>query len=81
MENLDKQLKKFSLKERMEIELLAGKILDQELDGLDCKKLKGLKNLFRVRKGRIRIIFELKSDKEPRILAIERRREDTYKSY
>lgn len=79
MGNFDKRLKKFSPKERVEIIHLVGRILSRDLAGLDCRKLKGLKNLFRVRKGKIRIIFELKSDTEPNIVTIERRREDTYK--
>ena len=79
MGNLDKQLKKFSPKERLEIDHLIERILDRDLNNIDCKKLKGTRNLFRVRKGRIRIIFELKKDTEPNILTIERRREDTYK--
>lgn len=81
MGKLDKALKKFTPKERLEIERLIGRILHRDFSGLDCKKLKGVKNLFRLRKGDIRIIFELKSGKEPLIMAIERRREDTYKSY
>ena len=79
MQSPDKKLKKFSAKERTEIEHLVEKILDRQFTGLDFKKLKGLKNIFRLRKGKIRIIFELKSGQEPHILAIERRREDTYK--
>lgn len=79
MGNLDKQLKKFSPKERTEIEYLVKRIVARDLTGFDCKKLKGLKNLFRVRKGRIRIIFELVDSKESNIIAIERRTEDTYK--
>ncbi len=79
MENLDRRLKKFSEKERAEIEHLVERIRDRDLTGLNCKKLKGLGNLFRVRKGRIRIIFELVSGQEPTIISIERRREDTYK--
>lgn len=79
MKDLDKRLKKFLPRERAEIEHLIEKILDRDLVGLNCKKLKGLKNLFRVRKGKIRVIFESKSDQEPTIIAIERRREDTYK--
>ena len=57
MGNLDKQLKKFPQEERSEIERLVGRIVDRDLTGVDCKKLKGLKNFFRVRKYRIRIIF------------------------
>ena len=79
MENLNKDLRRFSAKERTEIESLLEKILRKEFVGLNLKKLKGLKNLFRIRKGRLRIIFELKSGQEPTILAIERRSEDTYK--
>ena len=79
MKDLDKQLRKFSAKEIEDIEDLTGRILSKKFDGLNLKKLKGLKNLFRVRKGRIRIIFELKSGQEPHIFSIERRKEDTYK--
>ena len=79
MKDLDKKLKKFSPKERVEIEGLVERIVAREFANLDCKKLKGLKNLFRVRKGRTRIIFEFKDNKDPSILAVERRREDTYK--
>ena len=79
MQNLDKKLKKFSAKERTENEHLVEKILDRQFTGLDCKKLKGLKNIFRIRKGKIRIIFELKNNLEPFILTIERRKENTYK--
>lgn len=79
MGKLDKQLKRFSAKERVEIEHLLERIIDRDLTGLDCKKLKGLKNIFRVRKGRVRIIFELMDNKEPYIIAIERRTENTYK--
>lgn len=79
MRDLDRELKKFSLKERAEVERLLGRIVSRNFTGLNCKKLKGLKNLFRVRKGSIRILFELNDSKEPAIFAIERRREDTYK--
>ena len=79
MENLDKKLRKFTTKERAEIEGLVERIRDRNFSGLDCKKLKGFRNLFRVRKGYIRIIFEIEKTKEPAIISIERRREDTYK--
>ena len=78
MKNLDKELKKFSVRERKEIGGLLEKILKQSFKGVDCRKLKGFKDIFRVRKGRIRIIFRLESQ-NPTILAIERRLEDTYK--
>ena len=54
------------------------KIIVKNFKGLDLKKLKGLKNIFRLRKGRIRVIFSLEDKKEPRILAIERKSDTTY---
>lgn len=79
MKKLDKQLKKFSSKEREEVEHLVKRILDRDLARLDCKKLKGFRNLFRVRRGKIRVIFELVDGKDPNIITIERRTENTYK--
>ncbi len=79
MADLDKQLKKFSPKELIEVERLIKKIVKKEFSGLNLKKLKGLVGLFRIRKGRVRIIFELKNGEEPKILVMERRKEDAYK--
>jgi mRNA-degrading endonuclease RelE of RelBE toxin-antitoxin system len=79
MPDLDRSLKRFSPKERQEIERLVERIIARNLKGLDCKKLKGFKNLFRIRKGAIRVIFELRGVENPVVISIERRREDTYK--
>lgn len=79
MAGLDKQLNKFSPKERTAVEKLAKRILEKNFIGLNLKKLKGFGDIFRIRKGKIRIIFELKGGRDPLIIAIERRKEDTYK--
>ncbi|OGZ28317.1 MAG: hypothetical protein A2931_01255 [Candidatus Niyogibacteria bacterium RIFCSPLOWO2_01_FULL_45_48] len=78
MKNFERELKKFSQKEIRRIEFLLRKIIVKNFKGLDLKKLKGLKNIFRLRKGRIRVIFSLEDKKEPRILAIERKSDTTY---
>lgn len=78
MPNLDKLLYKFKKEEREKIELLIKAAVSLDWQNLDIKKLKGYQNIFRVRKGKIRIIFS-KNKKDIFILAIERRREDTYK--
>lgn len=78
MPNLERLLRRFSPKERKELEPVVERIVKRDLAGLDCKKLKGLINLFRVRRRKIRIIFEI-SGKEALILSIERRRAATYK--
>ena len=45
----------------------------------EIKKLKGRGDIFRARKGSLRTIYRLDAKGKVFILAIERRREDTYK--
>lgn len=78
MSSIGKLLSKFNKKERCTIELLIKKIISLNWHNLDIRKLKGYKDIFRVRKGKIRIIF-IKKEKNIFILSIERRRENTYK--
>ncbi len=78
MPDLKKLLSKFTKKEREVIESIIKTIISLRWDNLDVKKLKGHQNIFRVRKGKLRILFA-KDDKDIFILTIERRREDTYK--
>ena len=78
MSDLKKLLSKFSKEERRAIEFLIEKIISLNWHSLDIKKRRGYKDIFRVRKGKIRIIF-IKNEKNIFILNIERRREDTYK--
>lgn len=78
MPSLQKLLSKFSKEERELIESLIKAIISLRWRGLDIKKLKGYQDIFRVRKGDIRIIFA-KDKKDIFILSIDRRREDTYK--
>ncbi|MBI2045951.1 MAG: hypothetical protein HYT28_00820 [Parcubacteria group bacterium] len=78
MDKLDKFLKKLSEKKREEIERLVMDIINNRFDGLDCKKLKGARDIFRVRKGDIRILFK-KTEREILILSIERRNDNSYR--
>ncbi len=78
MSSLKRILSRFNKEEREIIEFLIEKIISLDWHNLDIKKLRGYQNIFRVRKGKIRIIFT--KDKEKiSIVTIERRREDTYK--
>lgn len=78
MPDLKKLLSKFNPKEREIIEFLIEAVVSLNWRNLNVKKLKGHQNIFRVRKGDIRIIF-MKDNKNIFIFAIERRRENTYK--
>ena len=77
MDKFDRRLAKIPHKERLTIERIIEKVVARDFTELDVKKLKGVRNIFRVRKGRYRVIFELGAQ-GPRILSIERRSERTY---
>jgi mRNA-degrading endonuclease RelE of RelBE toxin-antitoxin system len=76
-DRIDKNLNKLSDKERMKLTEIIKLINSGNLEGLDLKKLKGRKDIYRVRKGGMRVIF-LKNDSKTYILAVERRTDTTY---
>ncbi len=77
------QVKKFLARlNRKEFELVEALLLDirnGELGHLDCKPLKGVKHTFRVRKGRLRVIFSRGTSGTIKIRQISYRDEQTYK--
>jgi len=77
MDKIKKTLQKLSVKERGVIKSILLKLQENNFQGLDLVKLKGNLNIFRVRQGKLRIIF-FKKEKEIRILAIERSSEKSY---
>lgn len=79
MDKVDKALEKLSGKERKRIKEVLKKLENKNFEGLQIKKLKGYNNIFRVRKGDIRIIYRISETNEVFILAIERRSEKTYR--
>ena len=78
MPTLKKLLSRFNLEDRRILEFLIAKIASLNWQNLDIKKLKGYQDIFRLRKGKLRIIF-IKNNKNVRIINIERRKETTYK--
>ena len=78
MDKIEKELRKLDRNEKTWLKEALSKLRKGELDGLNVKKLKVIENIFRIRKGDIRIIYRMENSRIF-ILAIERRREDTYK--
>ena len=76
-DRIEKALRKLSKKERSAIKEILLMIRNNKLTGLDIKKLKGRDDIFRIRKGSLRIILK-KDAGSWYILAIERRSETTY---
>jgi mRNA-degrading endonuclease RelE of RelBE toxin-antitoxin system len=60
-----------------EVILLLGK---NQIDNLNVKKLKGSTNIYRARKGNIRIIFSKEKD-SIKILQISKRDDQTFSKY
>lgn len=79
MDKIDKFLKKLSQKDRDKIDDLTCRIIDKNFAGLNYKKLKGYSNVYRVRKGKIRITFTIDENEIVNIISIGRKQEDTYK--
>ena len=79
MDKISKALKKFSVKEQENVKEILLKLKNNSLDGFDIKKLKGHSNIFRIRKGEIRIIYKIDKNDDMVILVIERRTDNTYK--
>jgi len=63
MDKITKFLLKLSIKERNFILEIMWKILSLQLDGLDIKQLQWKTNLFRIRKWKIIIIFQIEWSK------------------
>jgi len=78
MDKISKALKKFSSKENKLVKLILEKIKKSDFKDLKIKKLKARQNIYRIRKGNIRIIYRTEN-KKIIILTIEKRSDKTYK--
>ena len=72
MDKLEKSLNKLSAKEKAIIKSILLKLHTGEMQGMNMQKLQGHKDIFRIRKGNIRIIYQQKNE-DTSILAIEKR--------
>ena len=79
MNPIEKALRKLSPAERFWIGETIEKLVSGKTSGLDIKKLRGREDIFRVRKGDVRMIY-LKKDDLVVLLFVGRRNESTYKS-
>lgn len=78
MDKISKALKRLSVKERASVKKILLLVSAGNLETLHIKKLRGRKDIFRVRKGKLRLIYRLEKSGNMFILAIERRSERTY---
>ncbi len=78
MDKIEKALNKLSDKEKKIVQTILEQLHNKQLRNLDIKKLKGRNDIYRVRKGKIRIIYRIDDLGKIFILAIERRTDTTY---
>lgn len=79
MDKIDKTLTKIPIKQRKLILQTVADIIENKIADLDVKKIKGSANIFRVRVGQYRIIFERVSAGKNIVTLIAKRDEKTYK--
>ena len=77
MDKIDKALNKLRPKEKQIFKKLLSDIRAGALSGYDIKKLKGRDDIYRIRKGDMRIIF-YKTNGSFKIVSVERRSDTTY---
>lgn len=77
VDKITKALNKFSPDERALVKKILAALKNNSFSGLDLKKLKGHENIFRIRKGKIRIIYRVQSE-QIYLLAVEKRNDNTY---
>lgn len=81
MDKIVKALQNLSSKEKGIIKSILLKIKENSLSGFDLKKLKNCEDIFRIRKGKLRIIFKKQDGGQYSVLTIERRLDKTYNNY
>jgi mRNA-degrading endonuclease RelE of RelBE toxin-antitoxin system len=77
VDKIAKELKKYSPQEKNWVNFILRKIKQGDFTNLEVRKLKGKDDIYRIRKGDIRIIYKINSGKIW-LIAIERRSDNTY---
>ena len=80
-DNFTKFLRKLSRKDKEVILAIYRQILARDFAGLQIRKLVGQKDIFRVRHGRIRVIYWDNGKDTPEILKATFRDDSTYREF
>jgi mRNA-degrading endonuclease RelE of RelBE toxin-antitoxin system len=80
MDKIEKALNRLSGKERTLVKDLLTRLSKGDALGLNIVRLKGHSDIFRLRKGDLRIIYR-QAGKDISVLTVERRSEKTYRDF
>lgn len=78
MDKIQKATEKLTKKEKQWTKEIIKMLQSGRFNNLDIKKLKDMESVFRVKKGNIRIVYQIRNNRIF-ILKVGRRKEDTYK--
>ncbi len=81
VDRITKALRKLSDKESRSLQRLLRQIKAGDVGGLDVRKLKGHRDIYRVRRGRMRVIYRMDRNGTVSILTVEHRTDTTYHSW
>ena len=81
MDKIEKALRMINAKEKEIIKDILDKLREDNILGFGVQKLRGHKDIFRAKKGNIRIIYRKIEARKIFVLAIERRSEKTYRNF
>lgn len=81
MDRLDKELRKLTRKELERVDGVLARIERGLIDELQVKQLKGYAHVYRVRVGRLRVIYTMHSTGVVELLAVRRRDNQTYRDF
>ena len=79
MDKISKALKNFSDKEKKLVKEILLKLKRDSLINLEIRKLKGYQDIFRIRQGKIRIIYK-KTNNQIKLLVIEKKPDTAYRN-
>ncbi len=80
MNKLQKAIAKLPKEHKATFGLLMVRLLARDFLGLNITKLKGQKDIYRLRHGKLRIIFQIRND-ELLVLQLGLRSEKTYRDF
>jgi mRNA interferase RelE/StbE len=81
MDKLTKEMRKLSHNDLARVYAVLEKIKHGNIDSLQIKLLRGHQNTYRVRVGRIRVIYTADKNGSIRLLAVHQRNEKTYREF
>ena len=81
MDKIDKALLKLSDKQRHKLMGAFSLVVNGQLDGLNITKLKGHKDLYRLRIGNTRLIYRKTDQQQLVVVYVGKRDEQTYRNF